>query len=291
MKRVIYSLYIDIPLNECDQQVPYENDTVSKTIRTKEIFQQEHPRLLEVQQKYAKNIDVDYLIFYEDEQYKEFYNYYRKNYPEINTYSIVNFYKIHLMYLLKEQYDEILYLDLDVVPFTNESFFDFWKLEKGICVYNNNHFINKRSLPLLSLNVDNRSPTAKYYNCQAMLIHEGYSPKNDVINTAIVGANKQHIEQLKYFDNFNKTLDLMTEVRKDKDNMYPKNISNVFAYDNETVFSYKVQTTNTPIQWLDTVWHFFCSKVPYIPRKTKFCHVVDKKFKPVWEIYDEIHNL
>jgi hypothetical protein len=291
MKRTLFSLYIDIPLAECDYQYPLENDTISKTVRTKEIFEREHEKLVEVQKKYASTIGADYHIFYEDDAYQEFYDHYRTNYPEINTYSIVNFYKIHLLYQLKEQYDEILYLDLDVVPFTTESFFDAWDLTKGICVLNNNHNVNTRWDSITKLETGNRSPNGKFYNCQAMLIYQGYSPHNDVINTGIVGTNRQHLDQLDYFGDFKKTLDLMTVCAKNEDQMFPDNIAEMFAYDNETVFSYKLQITKTPVQWLDKKWHFFCSKVPYIPKSTALCHVINKKFKPVWAIYNEIHNL
>jgi hypothetical protein len=37
-----------------------------------------------------------------------------------------------------------------------------------------------------------------------MLIEKGLNPKNKVINTGIIGANKEHIKQLKYFDNFDR---------------------------------------------------------------------------------------
>ena len=35
----------------------------------------------------------------------------------ITSYNIVNFYKIHLLYELAKKYDEILYLDFDVINY------------------------------------------------------------------------------------------------------------------------------------------------------------------------------
>ena len=60
-----------------------------------------------------------------------------KDHPEITTYNIVNFYKLDLLYTFSQMYDEVLYLDFDVVPMTNENFFKVWDLEKGITVLNN----------------------------------------------------------------------------------------------------------------------------------------------------------
>ena len=259
---------------------------VEKT-QTSKLFKDNYNRLKEAHQKYAKNIGVDYKLFEYDENYEKYYNFFRINYPEINEYSIVNFYKIHILNELAKEYDEILFLDFDVIPLTNESFFDKWDLSKGICVYNNNTHVNARNIPLHKLNHTDRSPTAKYYNAQAMLIATGHSPECDVINTGIIGAKKEHIEQLNYFDNFKDTLDLMTRLRQEDDGMYLPNIRNMFAYDNETVFSYKLKSTNTPYQWLDKQWHFFFDKVWYIPKLTKLVHCINKEFDVAWDRYEK----
>ncbi len=281
--KIIYSLWIDIPPGEF-YMTPKTG--VEKT-NTNSLFKKNYNKLKQAHQKYADKIGVDYKLFEYDEKYKEYYNFFRTNYPEINEYSIVNFYKIHLMYELAKKYDEVLYLDFDVIPLTNESFFDAWDLNKGICIFNNNTHVNARNIPLHKLNHTDRSPTAKYYNAQAMLIATGHSPECDVINTGIIGAKKEHIEQLNYFDNFKDTLDLMTRLRQEDDGMYLPNIRNMFAYDNETVFSYKLKSTNTPYQWLDKQWHFFFDKVWYIPKLTKLVHCINKEFDVAWDRYEK----
>ena len=57
---------------------------------------------------------------------------YKTNFPFITTYNIINEYKIHLLYELANKYDEVLYLDFDTIPMTNESFFDAWDLKSNI---------------------------------------------------------------------------------------------------------------------------------------------------------------
>ena len=281
--KIIYSLWIDIPPGEF-YMAPKTG--VEKT-NTNSLFKKNYSKLKQAHQKYANKIGVEYKLFEYDERYKEYYNFFRTNYPEINEYSIVNFYKIHLMYELAKKYDEVLYLDFDVIPLTNDNFFDVWDLSKGICIFNNNTHVNARNIPLHKLNHTDRSPTAKYYNAQAMLIATGHSPECDVINTGIIGAKKEHIEQLNYFDNFKDTLDLMTRLRQEDDGMYLPNIRNMFAYDNETVFSYKLKSTNTPYQWLDKQWHFFFDKVWYIPKLTKLVHCINKEFDVAWDRYEK----
>lgn len=281
--KIIYSLWIDIPPGEF-YMAPKTG--VEKT-NTNSLFKKNYSKLKQAHQKYANKIGVEYKLFEYDEKYKEYYDFFRTNYPEINEYSIVNFYKIYLMYELAEKYDEILYLDFDVIPLTNDNFFDVWDLNKGICIYNNNMHVNSRNQPLHKLNHTDRSPTAKYYNAQAMLIATGHNPECDVINTGIIGAKREHIKQLKYFDDFRTTLDLMTKLRKEDDGMYLPNIRKMFAYDNETLFSYKLKSTNTPHQWLDKSWHFFFDKIWYIPKTVKIVHCINKEFDVAWDRYEK----
>ena len=136
-----------------------------------------------------KRCDVDFLMFEYDEQYKTFEQNFLKDFPMFTGYEVINFYKIHLLYELSKTYDEILYLDFDVIPFTKEhprvaSFFNEWDLSKGICVYNNNDKVNKS----MDISQSIRSPSAKYFNCHAMLHDQGFKPVNDVVNTGIIGA-------------------------------------------------------------------------------------------------------
>ena len=81
----------------------------------------------------------------------------------------------------------------DVIPMNHSpNFFEEWDLSKGICVIEQNDKIVHHVEASQSI----RSPTAKYYNCQAMLLDGGYFPDNDVINTGIIGASAEHIKQL-----------------------------------------------------------------------------------------------
>ena len=148
-----------------------------------------YDKLLQSKKDYANNIGADFKMFENDNQYQTFERNFKKDFPMFTGYEIINFYKIHLLYELAKWYDEILYLDFDAVPLTNESFFDKWDLSKGICVYNNNRHVDKDINREQSI----RSPSAKYFNCYAMLLEGGHDPKNDVINTGIIGAKKEDI--------------------------------------------------------------------------------------------------
>ena len=189
MKKVIYSIYVNIPAKEHYGKSKNKYDTVEKAFITVNSFRIHYDKLIETKLKYSKHCDADFLMFEYDDQYKIFENNLLNDCPNLTGYEVINFYKIHLLYELSKKYDEILYLDFDAVPLTNESFFEAWDLSKGICVYNNNDQVVKNK----NINHSIRSPSAKYFNCQAMLLENGFSPKNDVINTGIIGANKSMI--------------------------------------------------------------------------------------------------
>ena len=289
MKRIVYSIYVDVPAAEhfgnSKYTSPNKNDSEEKATETINAFQGHYDRLLENKKDYAKKIGAAFKMYTYDDKYKSFEKNILKFFPELTGYEVINFYKIHILCELADVYDEILYLDFDAVPLTTESFFDAWDLSKGICVlHNNDHIIKKGAL---NFNHSIRSPSAKYYNCQAMLIDGGYHPANDVINTGIIGANAEHIKQLDYFGGFDHIIELMTALRSDayaETGLYPQNILDMFRYDNETIFSYKLRVNEVPVQWLDDVWHYFFDKQRFIPAETKIVHAICKDFDCVWRL-------
>ena len=282
MKRVIYSLYVDIPAEEHYGNSKIKFDTTEKASITINAFKKHYKKLLDTKKHYASRLNADFLMFENDNKYKTFETNYKLLFPQFTGYEIINFYKIHLLYELAKKYDEILYLDFDAVPLTDESFFEAWDLSKGICVYNNNDHVEKRSTSSHGI----RSPSAKYFNCQAMLLDKGFNPENDVINTGIIGARKEDIFKLNFFGDFEHTIDLMTKLRFDNSGLYPQNIIDMFRYDNETIFSYKKEINNINIQWLDNKWHYFLDKQKFIPKETKIVHAICKDFDLVWRYYD-----
>ena len=282
MKRVIYSVYVNVPPKEHFGNSKNQHDTVDKANVTINAFEKHYDKLVECKLTYAEYCESEFIMFTDDEQYRQFKRNFLLDFPELTEYEVINFYKIHLLTDLARKYDEILYLDFDVVPLTDEVFFDVWDLSKGICIYNN----NKQVIRNRNVSHSIRSPSAKYFNCQAMLIDGSYNPRNDVINTGIIGARKEDVISLDYFGKFKDTIDLMTKLRTEENDLYPQNIIDMFRYDNETIFSYKREINNINIQWLDDKWHYFFDKQGYIPRETRFVHAICKDFDKVWERYD-----
>ena len=288
MRRIIFSLYIDIPKKDLDYQKPYKGDDIPKTERTKLQFQEYYGKLLACKQKYANDIGVPFLMYEYDQDFEDYKKWWNSQYPQITEYNIVNFYKLQILDTLCRQYDEVLYLDFDVVPVTTENFFEAHDLSKGIAIKHNNALAKKTLEDLSTISIDSiRSPTAKYWNALAMLQSEGYDYENDVYNTGIIGASSKHIRKLNYFRNIDKHIKLMDRLIDDP--TYPERIRKMFGWDNETIWSYLVKRTDVPIQFLDSQWHLFLDRYNVIPSKTKFVHVINKKFDSVFDYYETIN--
>ena len=128
MARIIYSFYIDIPEKELDlfdKNILKEGQTPTN-LNTKQKLKENYIKLIACKKWYADKIGVPFKMFEYDTNFVLFQKNLQEKYPFITTYNVVNFYKIHLLYELSKQYDEILYLDFDVVPLTTENFFDKW---------------------------------------------------------------------------------------------------------------------------------------------------------------------
>jgi hypothetical protein len=226
MKRVIFSLYIDIPKDDLDL---FDNNILKKgemptNHRTKNQFKIHYGDLIATKEIYANKIGADFKMFEYDADWIIYSEKLKEKYPYLTAYNIVNFYKIHLLYELSKKYDEILYLDFDVVPMKYDNFFEHWDLTKGIAVLNNNNKIYPVE-EITDTSQTIRSPSSKYYNAQAMLFELGLSTKNDVINTGIIGVNKDHLDKLDYFNKFEDSLTLMKhlKIQTREEITYPNN--------------------------------------------------------------------
>ncbi len=304
MKRVVFSLYIDIPKDDLDlfDSNILKEGQIPTNHRTKDQFKIHYGDLIATKEIYANKIGADFRMFEYDTDWIIYSEKMKAEYPYLTAYNIVNFYKIHLLYELSKEYDEILYLDFDVVPMKYDNFFEHWDLTKGIAVLNNNSKVNTIE-EVTNTSQTIRSPSSKYYNAQAMLFELGLSTKNDVINTGIIGINKDHLQKLNYFGKFEEDLTLMKHLAKQSDtevvevkgrleirevnekyltNIFPEKVRQYFGWDNETLFSVKLKVNKVPVQWLDDKWHYFLYNQGFIPKETILCHTINKDFDLVW---------
>ena len=277
---IIFSIFIDIPEDKLDNPGWYENGVQVKTdksLNTKNALYNNRVELERRQREYAESLNVEYRLLSNDKEYKDFCKY-MKDYPMISEYDIINFYKHWAMKTFTENYDQVCYLDFDVVPNTNENVFN--TIQSGFAVADSNDLAAwGKNISATKYNTCIRNPSSKYWNTYAMLLEDGLEPENDVFNTGIMVAGYNIIQELGYFHEFDKTLNLMTYLKEEEASMHPPNIQRIFNYDNETVFSYLVKKREIDIDWLPKEWHYIVDqpKKEMVDTRAKLYHVINKK--------------
>lgn len=285
MSKIVFSIFIDIPENRLDNPGWFKDGVqmmTDKSIKTKEALLKNYNNLVLRQSQYAQDIGADYYL-YEKAEYEKFAKHFEQNFPEVSYYDIVNFYKHYIMRELAREYDQICYIDFDVVPNTKDCIFEAHDMHKFGCANSNDLAGWGKTVNPKHYNTCIRNPSTKYWNAHAMLLDTGYEPDNNVFNTGIMVASKWLIEKLDYFVDFKNNIDLMTQLKTEKDSMYPQNIQRVFGYDNESMFSYLIHSKNIPVEFLNGPWHYIVderiSNKNAVDPSAKMYHCINKKME------------
>ena len=255
--KAIFSLYVKIDDDKLDSPPTSRLEPIgNKSKRTQMQFEKYYDDLVKDKQEYAQNIGADFILFENDDRYKEF----RKRFPTLSEYDIINLYKIYCLDELTKQYDLVCYLDFDVCCRRKDvDIFENVPCEYAVCCeFKPKHElgINHSTEYFNSFIIDFRSPHAKYWNAHALLSEEGIEPDFPVFNTGIIAASRRVMEQMDYFGDIDEVIQKMKELKEDEFSMYPEKIRLSFGYDNESIFGYKVKKNNllTYNLW-NPLWH------------------------------------
>ena len=282
-KRVVYTLYIEIPDDKLDDPGRYDWDNISKSERTKLQLIKYHDRLLDNKKQYAKTCNADFKMYGYDDQYIEF----SKKFPLLSEYDIINLYKIWLIEELSKEYDYILYLDFDVVANRQSDFFANNDVESRICCQYND-VTSETRMNSERYNRGFRAPITKHWNAHALCNEHDQELAPYVFNTGIIGTSKKITKKLGFFDDIDSTIDLMTEIKNDEFSMYPPLIRKQFGYDNESIFGYKVKMNEVPYENLKPKWHYRADAENPSRRALEIenpilIHFINKKFEWYWD--------
>ena len=283
MKKVIFSIYIDIDEHNLDNPGHFDWRTNKQTFSDKSLivkqqFKKYEDQLEHNQEVYATTIDADHKLFKADEGYKQFLEMFLFKYPEVSEYDVINFYKHWKMKELAETYDHVCYMDFDVIPNTIDSIFDIHDLDSFACAESNADAEEGKNEDVRKYRKDIRNPATKYWNAHAMLTEVGYDGDTDVFNTGIMVATSEIINKFNYFESFEEVLKMMTFLKEDEDSFYHENIKRVFGYDNETVFAYRRIVNDVKIDYINEDWHQIVLDDKY-KSDAKLFHVINKKFE------------
>ena len=252
--QAIFSIYIDIPDQDLDSPSDFKDDEVSKSKRTKERLAEYKDRLVNNHKEYAESIDAEYLMFGRDKQYEDF----KSRFPMLSEYDVINLYKIYLLDKLVNEYDLVMYIDMDVYFRRNINVFNYVPCESiWCCMYETPHQAGVRfnnSYYLKRYKHDFRNPESKFWNAHALLTEEDLDTSGLVVfNTGVMMSSKNVMDRIDYFSDIDEVIKTMSEVKEYS--MYTDQIRDSFGYDNETIMSYKVCKNNVPIYDMPTRWH------------------------------------
>lgn len=286
--RVIFSFYKEV------------NDD-SVTSYKKEQLKLYKDKLIKRQHLYAESCNADYFV-------------YENSNLLLNEYDSIQFRKIEKLEELTNEYDEVLYLDLDIIPFDFKNFFKEHDLSKICCheidgkewgidrykinvpkmndAYNNSIWEeeNNKQSRYLYEEVDSMNMWLKASSKNAMLLLENHTSYNhNIINTGVIGGNKDSIKQLKFTENLQYMIDLIDKAKYD--NIYSKKVQELIKPNNEVFFSYLIEKNNIPITNINKNWNFivddYTTGLTNAWKEISFLHVINKDF----EGYGNRYNL
>ena len=284
MKKIIYSIYIE---NK-------EPNLSEKHQFTKTQLEKHYDRLVDVKKEYAKHCNAEYRIYGNDTYYQKF----KKKFDGFE-FDIINLYKIYLWEELGKEYDNVLYLDLDVIPNTTENFFETFDMNK-ICVYSpnaikenvwtktmlKNYKKNIHSFDYLMTKTDKYNEYVKAMCKRAMLaIDNKFDTDYLIANTAILGGNSNAIKKLRYTERLNEMVDVLNKAKEEK--FFGEEISKLFFANNEIFVHYLLDKDNIDWYNLPKEWHTYLMKKDEITtdiKSAKMIHLINKRFEELWTI-------
>lgn len=264
MNRVLFTVYIELQDHEIQadtEHYSWDSPRISKSERTRIEFQRNYHRLKNRQSHYAQLCSADYFVIGRDARFNNF----RMRFESLSLYQIVNLYKIHLLQHYANMYEQLLYLDFDVVPNSNISIFDAFDFSAGVCV--------RQQTPV---NPDKpyrseRDPVAKIQLTRGLLAMNGINRRPHVINTGIIGIHAGDVRRLNFFGH-------------DFPQLIEATLRLGYSVNNEAFFAYRLCANGLNVQWLSDSWHhIYDSKaVGHLNNEAHMIHVINKRFDDVW---------
>ncbi len=236
---VIYTVYNEFPHNQLEDSEPYPGDYIPKRLRTKLEFRKNYDKLVENKLTYAEFCEAEFIV---DETPC-------KDYEELNHHKLRRFEE------LAYKFDNVCYLDFDVIVNADQNIFTRFDMSK---------------INAFDIDTSDMVPTGDHYDYKSKLFHkkemlENYD-SNLIFNTGILVGGSEVIKTIKYTDNLEKLKKLTKELELP------------FVSNNEVYFTYLIEKNNIPYSRLPEDWHSFQYK-PW----AKMIHPILKDFDKIWQ--------
>lgn len=253
MKKIIFSQYND-NINQ---------NTISTNQYKLSQFRKYSNQLEQAQREYAERCDADYVLHRLD----------------ITDYDTLQFEKILQLERYAKDYDQILYLDFDVVPNKRAKniFNVFGDTLAMFPLYRDQH---KHDLKYALENdrYDNQNVYCKTCAKNSMLILDDCETSPKLYNTGVTYSSSNAITKLNFSSQLKYMKDLLDESKEDS--IYPYNISKNFFHNNEVFVTYLVERYNIKCTDMHIHWNFILDG--FQKEETDiayFTHHVNKEFE------------
>lgn len=284
-RKVIFSLYLEFYGEGLIPDAPLEGETIPKKVKGSNNFLIHHEELINKHKKYAESIGADHVVFSDMEEYlkyeKQIVSMIPKGLPW-DRFDLMNFFKLSFLETLAKDYDEIIYIDLDLIPNTSEDLFDILDLQTNQFIsFNYASFMDETYEELKKKYGDQNIYTHPLIKREATNRILNVPDNKNIYYTFIIGITKEAVKKL----NLKPKEDLpplFVELKKlhDKDPW--------FAVDNETYLIYKIIKENINVKHvpkeagIEFIWSL--KDLNKLSKESKFIHVVSKDFKDVLEL-------
>ena len=259
MKRIIFSQYTE----NVDPHTSVDEYKKSQFLKYNLLLEQK-------QKEYAHACECDYEMFKLD----------------ITDYADIQFKKLLRFEELSQQYDEILYLDLDVAPLKRVSFFEKFDLNK-ITAHSLKGTKPRSEYFLYLTENDMWHSMGKYEKTcakKAMLFLDDIIGDDNIINTGVIGMNKKCVEELRFSERLDECKSVFREAKED--NIYPSEMANKWELNNEVFITYMIERYGLPYTELGMAWNFIVDhEVSKYSAACHFLHIVNKNFQD-YPIFD-----
>lgn len=204
--------------------------------------------------------------------------------PEVQDYDDLNIWKIKQWENHLNDYEEVMYLDFDIVPNTNISIFEKFNFDRLIT-----HLIPTPLPRFTSSRFDLEDKESfvktldKYHwyiktkQMKDMLMSQMIRPKNEwMMNTGTFGGSRRVRDELKFSERLDEVKQVVDEV---------KDIDDRYFYNNETMLTYMIEKYNVPVENLPVHWHqlILSDTDLRVCKTSSLIHVITKDFENVFK--------
>ena len=253
MKRIIFSQYND----NIDQ------NNVSTNQYKLDQFRKYDKQLEQAQREYAERCDAEYVLHRLD----------------ITDYNNLQFEKILQLERYAEYYDQVLYLDFDVVPNKRaENIFNTFGDTLAMYPLFRDQHDHELKWNIENDTYDNQNVYCKTCAKNSMLILDNCQTSTKLYNTGVTYGSSEAIKKLNFSQQLSNMKLLLDE--SIEDSIYPDNITKNFFHNNEVFVTYLVERDNLPCTDMNIQWNFILDGFQrQAPDVAYFTHHVNKEFE------------